>query len=115
MEVTNQLIKAFPNLLVIDVATSLRQVQKMIEQVTKAVEFVFLFTLLAGWLVLYAAIVSTQDEHIQRLPYSVHLGARREAIGARLGSRICHTRRTGWPFRRSWGQCTGLCSSVNMR
>jgi len=64
MELTNQLIKAFPNLLIIDVATIITQVQKMIEQVTKAVEFVFLFTLLAGLAVLYAAIISKQDKQL---------------------------------------------------
>jgi len=77
MEVTNQLIKAFPNLLVIDVATIISQVHKVIEQVTKAVEFVFLFTLLAGVAVLYAAIASTQDERIHEAAIFRTLGARR--------------------------------------
>ena len=77
MEVANQLIKAFPNLLVIDVATIISQVHKMIEQVAKAVEFVFLFTLLAGVAVLYAAIASTQDERIHEAAIFRTLGARR--------------------------------------
>ena len=77
MEVTNKLIKAFPNLLVIDVATIISQVHKVIEQVTKAVEFVFLFTLLAGLAVLYAAIASTQDERIHEAAIFRTLGARR--------------------------------------
>ena len=34
----------------------------IIEQVARAVEFVFLFTLLGGLLVLQAAIAATQDE-----------------------------------------------------
>lgn len=77
MEVANQLVKAFPNLLVIDVATIITQVHKVIEQVTKAVEFVFLFTLLAGLAVLYAAIASTQDERIHEAAIFRTLGARR--------------------------------------
>jgi putative ABC transport system permease protein len=77
LDLTNQLIKAFPNLLVIDVASIISQVQKMIEQVTQAVEFVFLFTLLAGLAVLYAAIVSTQDERIQEAAIFRTLGAKR--------------------------------------
>lgn len=77
MELANQLIKAFPNLLVIDVATIISQVHKMIEQVTKAVEFVFLFTLLAGVAVLYAAITSTQDERIHEAAIFRTLGANR--------------------------------------
>ncbi|PTR14761.1 MULTISPECIES: ABC transporter permease [unclassified Nitrosospira] len=77
LDLTNQLIKAFPNLLVIDVASIITQVQKMIEQVTQAVEFVFLFTLLAGLAVLYAAIVSTQDERIHEAAIFRTLGAKR--------------------------------------
>ena len=80
VELTNQLVKEFPNLLVLDVAAILTQVQKMIEQVTKAVEFVFLFTLLAGLAVLYAAIVSTQDERIQEAAIFRTLGARRKQL-----------------------------------
>jgi putative ABC transport system permease protein len=80
LDLTNQLIKAFPNLLVIDVASIISQVQKMIEQVTQAVEFVFLFTLLAGLAVLYAAIVSTQDERIHEAAIFRTLGAKRKQL-----------------------------------
>ena len=61
---TNALIREFPNLLVIDVASILTRVQAMIDQVSRAVEFLFLFTLLAGLVVLYAAIASTRDERV---------------------------------------------------
>ncbi|MBC7781908.1 MAG: ABC transporter permease, partial [Proteobacteria bacterium] len=60
----NALIREFPNLLVIDVAAVLARVQAMIEQVARAVEFLFGFTLLAGLVVLYAAIASTRDERV---------------------------------------------------
>jgi putative ABC transport system permease protein len=80
VKLTNHLVKEFPNLLVLDVAAILTQVQRMIEQVTKAVEFVFLFTLLAGLAVLYAAIVSTQDERIQEAAIFRTLGARRKQL-----------------------------------
>ncbi|HXX83453.1 MAG TPA: FtsX-like permease family protein [Casimicrobiaceae bacterium] len=56
------LVRAFPNVLVIDVGELLHQVQSIIEQVARAVEFVFLFTLAGGVLVLEAAIAATQDE-----------------------------------------------------
>ena len=56
------LLREFPNVLIIDVDSILRQVQAIIEQVSLAVEFVFLFTLLGGVLVLEAAIAATQDE-----------------------------------------------------
>jgi len=56
------LVQQFPNVLAIDVGEIMRQVQTIIEQVARAIEFVFLFTLLGGLLVLQAAIASTQDE-----------------------------------------------------
>ena len=56
------LVQRFPNILAIDVAEILHQVQLIVEQVALAVEFVFLFTLAGGLLVLQAAIASTQDE-----------------------------------------------------
>jgi putative ABC transport system permease protein len=60
--VIDELVKRFPNLLVIDVAAILAQVQRTMDQVIKAVEFVFLFSVVAGVLVLFAAIGSTHDE-----------------------------------------------------
>ncbi|HEX9450475.1 MAG TPA: FtsX-like permease family protein [Burkholderiales bacterium] len=58
----DDLVKRFPNLLVIDVAAILAQVQRMMNQVVKAIEFVFLFSIAAGLLVLFAALSSTHDE-----------------------------------------------------
>jgi putative ABC transport system permease protein len=60
----DQLVKRFPNFLVIDVAAVLGQVQRIMDQVVKAVEFVFLFGLLAGVIVLLAAINASQDERV---------------------------------------------------
>ncbi len=56
------LVQQYPNVLAIDVGEIIHQIQTIIEQVAKAVEFVFLFTLLGGLLVLQAAIAATQDE-----------------------------------------------------
>ena len=60
----DELVRDFPNLLVIDVAAILTQVQRMMEQVVRAVEFVFLFSLAAGLLVLFAAVATTHDERV---------------------------------------------------
>lgn len=73
----NALVQTFPNFLLIDVAQVLAQVQKMIDQVARAVQFVFLFTLLAGLLVLYAAIAGTQDERRYQAALLRTLGANR--------------------------------------
>jgi putative ABC transport system permease protein len=47
---------------VVDVSATMRQAQGVIDQVIAAVQFVFLFTLGAGLLVLYSALVATEDE-----------------------------------------------------
>jgi len=56
------LVQKYPNILAIDIGEIMRQVQGIMERVARAVEFVFLFTLAGGLLVLQAAIASTQDE-----------------------------------------------------
>src|SRR6266545_5814005 len=56
------LVQQYPNVLAIDVGEIIHQVQTIMDQVAKAVEFVFLFTLAGGVLVLQAAIAATQDE-----------------------------------------------------
>ncbi len=60
--VMDEVVRRFPNLLVIDVAAVLAQVQRMMDQVVKAIEFVFLFSIAAGLLVLFAALGSTHGE-----------------------------------------------------
>jgi len=63
-EVVTQFVKRFPNVSVIDLSAIMAQVQRITDQVSRAVEFVFLFAIAAGLVVLFAAIVSTQDERI---------------------------------------------------
>jgi putative ABC transport system permease protein len=55
------LVQKYPNILVIDIGEIVRQVQGIMDSVSRAVEFVFLFTLAGGLLVLQAAIAATQD------------------------------------------------------
>ena len=80
----NRLIGAFPNLTVVDVAAIVRQLQAIIDQVAQAVQFVFLFTLAAGIIVLYAALASAADERRYELALMRALGARREQLRATL-------------------------------
>ncbi len=56
------LVQKYPNILAIDVGEIVRQVQGIMDHVSRAIEFVFLFTLAGGLLVLQAAIAATQDE-----------------------------------------------------
>lgn len=56
------LVRLFPNITLIDVDTMMQRVRGIMDRVSLAVEFIFLFTILAGLAVLYAAIQANQDE-----------------------------------------------------
>ena len=76
------LVRTYPNVLVIDVGELLRQVQSIMDQVARAVEFVFLFTLAGGVLVLEAAIAATQDERRYDSAVLRTLGASQRQLSA---------------------------------
>jgi putative ABC transport system permease protein len=78
--VLRELVRQIPSVIVIDVGTLLRQVQAMITQASKAVQFVFVFTLLAGILVLYAGVIATHDERIREVAVMRTLGASRSQV-----------------------------------
>ena len=78
--VGNVLSRAFPNLTIIDVGGIIRQVQSVLEQVIQAVEFLFAFTLLSGVLVLYAALMGSQDERRREAGLLRALGATRRQL-----------------------------------
>ncbi|MBA4741806.1 MAG: FtsX-like permease family protein, partial [Azoarcus sp.] len=75
-EFTTGLVRAFPNLSVIDVAAVLAQVEAITAKLSLIVQFVFGFALLAGLIVLYAALQSTHDERDFELAVLRALGAR---------------------------------------
>ncbi|MEO1581444.1 MAG: FtsX-like permease family protein [Pseudomonadota bacterium] len=60
--VLRQLVRQHPSVSVIDIDAALAQVRGIIQKATLAVQYVFLFTLAAGVVVLFAAIQSTLDE-----------------------------------------------------
>jgi putative ABC transport system permease protein len=77
---TLRLSQAFPNFTVIDVGAILRQVQAVMDQLIGAVQLVFLFALAAGVLVLYAALLATQDERTHEAAVMRALGASRAQV-----------------------------------
>ncbi|WP_313952004.1 ABC transporter permease [Accumulibacter sp.] len=79
-EFANRLVRDFPNLTIIDVAAILRQLQAIMDQVAQAVQFIFLFTLAAGVIVLYAALASAAQERRYELAVMRALGARRDQL-----------------------------------
>jgi len=78
--ILDKMVRQFPNITVIDIAAVMAQVRRIIERVTLAVEYVFLFTLLAGLLVMYAAIYATLDERIRESVILRTLGAGRRRL-----------------------------------
>ncbi|MDR3481870.1 MAG: FtsX-like permease family protein [Burkholderiaceae bacterium] len=78
--VANALTRDFPNLTVIDVGSILQQIQAVVDQVITAVEFLFLFTLASGVLVLYAALAGSQDERTREAGILRALGATRAQL-----------------------------------
>ena len=76
----NTLTREFPNLTVIDVSGIISQLQEVLEQVVTAVEFLFLFTLASGVLVLYAALMGSQDERTRESGLLRALGATRKQL-----------------------------------
>ncbi|WP_035382770.1 FtsX-like permease family protein [Ferriphaselus sp. R-1] len=69
------LLTRFPNVLVIDTGAVIAQVRVIMDQITRTLGAVFLFTLLAGLAVLYAALLATQDERIKQTAILRTLGA----------------------------------------
>jgi putative ABC transport system permease protein len=76
----SQLVKRYPNVTVIDVAVIMDKVRSIMDRVVMAVEFIFIFTLLAGLAVLYAAIQANQDERRFESAVVRTLGARRDVL-----------------------------------
>jgi len=75
-----ELVRAFPNITVIDVAAVVRQLQDSLDQVTRAVQALFGLALIAGLMVLYAALQATSDERQRELAVMRALGARRRQL-----------------------------------
>jgi len=78
----NDLARDYPNLLVIDVSSILAKMRKMTNQAALALEFVFLYSLAAGGMVLIAAFSSTQDERMREAAILRTLGASRRQVVA---------------------------------
>ncbi|PXW96169.1 putative ABC transport system permease protein [Sphaerotilus hippei] len=65
----------FPNVTVVDVSAQIRQVQGVLDQVIRAMEFLFAFTLAAGLLVLFAALTATRQERAREYALLRAMGA----------------------------------------
>jgi putative ABC transport system permease protein len=85
MQRVSQLSADFPNLTVVDSGAMVRQVQDVLNQVIAAVEFLFLFALVSGMLVLYAALAGSLDVRQQESALLRALGATNSNYSVRSG------------------------------
>jgi len=78
--VTAELIRQFPTVTLLDVEAIMQQVRGIMDRGVMAVEYVFLFTLLAGVLVMYAGIHTNFEERMAATAVLRTLGARRRQL-----------------------------------
>lgn len=84
--VLRDLVRAYPGISVIDIEATLDQVRRVIDKAVLAVQVVFLFTLLAGVVVLFAAVQSTLDERRYESALLRTFGAKRRTVFAGLAA-----------------------------
>ncbi len=71
----NALVRRFPNITTVDMSNTIAQVQRVLDQVIGAVEFLFVFTLAAGLVVLFAAVSATREERTREFAVMRAVGA----------------------------------------
>ena len=72
----NALVRSFPNITSVDMSSTIAQVQRVLDQVIGAVEFLFGFALAAGLVVLFAAVSATREERAREFAIMRALGAK---------------------------------------
>jgi putative ABC transport system permease protein len=77
----NTLSRDFPNITNVDVSAQIDQVQRVLGQVIRAVEFLFAFTLAAGLVVLFAAVTATREARAKEFAVMRALGAGKALLG----------------------------------
>ena len=71
----NVLVRQFPNITSVDMDQSIAQMQRVLDQVIGAVQFLFGFTLAAGLIVLLAAVGATREERAREFAIMRAVGA----------------------------------------
>jgi putative ABC transport system permease protein len=71
----NALVHEYPNITNVDMTSTINQVQRVLDQVIRAVEFLFGFTLAAGLVVLFAAVTATREDRAREFAIMRAVGA----------------------------------------
>lgn len=78
------LLQQYPTITVIEVDVILKQVQQIVAQVTRAIEFILALVLIAGLIVLIASVQATLDSRLQESAILRTLGARARLVQGAL-------------------------------
>jgi putative ABC transport system permease protein len=78
----NALQRDYPNITNVDVSAQIDQVQRVLGQVIRAVEFLFIFTLACGLVVLFAAVTATREARAKEFAVMRAMGAGRALLGS---------------------------------
>ena len=79
-DLLNQLLKHYPAMTVLDVDLLLKQINRILSQLTAAINYLLYFALVAGFLVLFAAVQTTLDSRIYTGVLMRTLGAKRSFL-----------------------------------
>ncbi|HZP13254.1 MAG TPA: FtsX-like permease family protein [Nevskiaceae bacterium] len=75
-----ELVRAFPNITVLDIDQLMTQVRALMDRLVRALELLFLFTLAAGLTVLLALMEGTREQRAGEIAVLRTLGARRRVV-----------------------------------
>ena len=95
------LVRRFPEVTIIDLDALLTQVRGVMDKAALAVQYVFLFTLVAGLMVLLAAVQATRDERRYESAMLRTLGASRAVVFKGVAAEFAVARTAVGPAGRS--------------
>lgn len=78
--VLRELVREFPNVTALDLDAALNQVRSIVDRIVGALEFIFLFTLLAGLIVMLAVIEGSRADRVRETGVLRALGASARTI-----------------------------------
>jgi putative ABC transport system permease protein len=99
--VSRELVREYPNLTVLDTELVITQLRKILGQVGQAVQFVFLFTVAAGGLVVVACVMT-----------GARVRTREAAIYRAMGASTAQLQRAAWLELSVLGALAGLVAAI---